>query len=722
MKRAIKIAERLALGLVLAIAAAALFVLVFPSSVLNTATLKYAARRFGADWRPTASDLSLSVSSRGLLTKRVVLEATDLCFDEIHGRLTGCLPRLSVDAVVTLGGRSLFFVSRLERLTVHAGELRWDSTAAPAAPEEEKTAGTSGGLVPAWASRMTLGDVDVKVPKAVLVSTGALTTAGLTAAFRSKGASPLTAEAYAILKGTGTAPGKRWDAELTLDSDLFREGRLSRLDARIRARGDQGLTAAAVARLEPDGDGVRGALDAFVASEKGKLSQASLEGCRVAAKRSRGSGAFETPDADCRVVLQPARFGLGEGPKPKALTGTVSLHGGKAALRLGPAKGYGGFALSADADLRGGPDAGATASIGRFSELVRLLDGTEFAIPAPLNALDGTVEAAARLTGSGKRRRVEFDARTELSSPKQALALSVKGRAATSPETRLEAEVDLRRVLLELPYLELKQAPSPVVDPRIKTGDPKRDAAVEAERKGAGARPPAAFDYDVAVRTSTPVILSSNLLKSPAPVSLDLRARPDGLEGTIRLEPFDLEVFRQNARVDHITLAPRPRGAATALDGKVVYKREGATVNILLLGSTAKPAVTFESDPPMSQNEIVALVLYGKRPDELDSDQKASAGNATAAMTNGAFGLASLFLFASTPIDSVGYDAATQSYEVKFKLPGGATLSVGSNLQESKTLALRKRLAPHWEVRTEAARGRQGENAITTFLQWFERY
>ena len=146
------------------------------------------------------------------------------------------------------------------------------------------------------------------------------------------------------------------------------------------------------------------------------------------------------------------------------------------------------------------------------------------------------------------------------------------------------------------------------------------------------------------------------------------------------------------------------------------------TVNILLLGSTAKPAVSFESDPPMTQNEIVALVLYGKSPNELDSDQKASAGNATAAMTNGAFGLASLYLFASTPVDSVGYDAATQSYQVKFKLPGGATLAVGSNLQESRTLSLRKRLARHWELQTEAARASGERGAITTFLQWFERY
>lgn len=708
MNRAIKIAERLVLGLVVLIAAAALFALAVPSTVLNTGTLKYAVRRFGGDYRPSASDLSLRVSSQGLLTKRVVFAARDLCVDEVHGAATGCLPALEVEAVVRLGVRPLVSVRRLERLFVRAGELRWDATKAPAAPEEpagEKPA----ELVPAWAARMTLGVIDVKAPKAILVSSAGVTTAGLTAAFRSGSTEPLTAEAYAILQGTGPAPGSRWDAELRLDSDLFREGRLTALDATLRARGGDGLTASAVAKLEPREGGVRGTLDVLASSAKGRLRLAALEGCRIEASRGK-HGAFERADADCRVSLQPAPFGLGQGPKPKALTGTASLHGDKAELRLGPVKGYGGFALSVDAGLGSKRAATAKASITSFAEVVRLLDGTEFAIPAPLNALDGSVEAEARLAREGRRQVLEFGARTNLASAKQALVVSVKGGASSRPAPKLEADVRLERVVLELPYLELKAAPSPFVDTRIKTGGPERAPA----RAGA--------DYDAAVRTSTPIILTTNLLKSPVPISLDLRARPEGLSGTIRVEGFDMEVFRQKARVEHVTLTPRPKGAATGLDGKLVYKREGATVNILLLGSTAKPAVVFESDPPMSQDEIVALVLYGKRPGELDSDQKASAGNAAAAMTSGAFGLASLYLFASTPVESVGYDAATATYQVKFKLPGGATLSVGSNLQESRTLGLRKRLARHWELQTEASADARERNAITTFLQWFERY
>jgi hypothetical protein len=59
---------------------------------------------------------------------------------------------------------------------------------------------------------------------------------------------------------------------------------------------------------------------------------------------------------------------------------------------------------------------------------------------------------------------------------------------------------------------------------------------------------------------------------------------------------------------------------------------------------------------------------------------------------------------------------------VKFKLPGGATLAVGSDLQESKSLTLRKRLARHFELQTEAERSGSERGAVATFLQWFQRY
>ena len=779
--RALKVAGKVALGVLATLLVLVVMLVAFPGIALNTRTLQWAAKKYGGDYRLRWSELTLEVRSTGVLTKRARLKAKDLCFEEVHGAASGCVTELELDATGRLGLSPPVTLARVETFVLRTGTLRADPSKAPKDPEAERKKaehGTGGSARLALASRMTLGRVEVVVPRAELHDSSGTTAAGLAVSFASSRSGPLTATAWAVLPATGSSRGNRFDASLSVDTDLFREGKLTRLEAKARASGD-GLSADASARVVPEGDGASGsasieatlggrrltakldgkggpgggsaAFDARMSDPKGAVRRAALEGCKATLELGKDETARKAA-LDCGLALLPAPFGAARGAVPGAFAGTLRVRGAAKArtarrdrfettveVRLGPSRG-GGFSLAADAALAGHAGGGAAgyaaerkvsvrAEISRFASFVKLLEKTDLAVPAPLDALDGTVKAAAEAESraGGSRTALSWTASTDLKSAKQSVVIGAKGKATLAPPghktgLRVETEVDLKKVVLELPYLELKGAPAPATDKRIKTGDPARDAAAEAFRAGAVTPRPSTADYDATVFTSSPVVLLTNLVKSPIPVSMRLHADPSGLAGTVRVEPFDLEVFRQVARVDHLTLTPHPGAAATGVDGKVIYKRGDTTVNVIILGSSAKPSVSFESDPPMTQDEIVALLLYGKSNAELDADQKASAGNASNAMTNGAFGLASLYLFASTPVDSVGYDAATQSYQVKFKLPAGATLSVGSNLQESRTLTLRKRLARHFELQTEAGRATRERGSITTFLQWFERY
>jgi hypothetical protein len=763
-----------------------LILLVFTPLLLNTTTLSFAAKKFGSAYRPEWSRLELKVGW-GLLTKRVRLDAEKLCVDEKAGSMSGCFTKLSLDATVKLGARPLVSVRRLETLVVHAEPLRLDATkAAPAEEKEVEDAEPARmpGLVPAPMSRMTVGVIDVRVPEAVLKSTSGTTTASVTAGFDSKKSGPLKAEAFAVVKGTTSAPPQEYRAALTLDSDLFRDGKLTRLDAALKASGSKGLKAEVTAKVEQpakdelkltaraeaaaSGKSLAARLSGTQTPERytlqadlsaldpaGTIRRAELKGCELTANLKKKTTTVEDAELSCGLALQPAPFGRKPGAKPSLLTGTLS-GGAKFSsalgrdkfesdlrLALGPSKDHGGFTASLDAKLAGltadfpkgvtdRHSFEAGARVPSFEALVAFLDGTEYAIPAPLNALRGPITLEARTTGdtSGRSQDVSFELTTDLSSARQAVDVVVKGKAKArdlflpSQTVATSTDVNLRKVVVEMPFLKIGAVPAPVVDTRIKTGSAKRDASVEAERRSVKKRPKKAQgDFDARVRTTAPIIIRSNLLKNPMPISLDVRARPAGLSGEIKVEPFDVEVFRQVGHVDHITFKPVPGAEGMPLDGKIVYKKNDATVDILILGSTAKPAITFRSDPPMTPNEVAGLLLYGKSPAELDADQQASAGNAAAAMTSGALGLMSLYLFAATPIDSVGYDAATQTYQIRFKLPGGATLAVGSDLQESQSLTLRKRVARSVELVTQMNKEQtQQKNALTTFLQWFKRY
>lgn len=658
-------------------------------------------------------------------------------------------------------------------------------------PQEKKSTSGSLSLIPRPLRHMTVGLLDVRIPSAFVKTASGTTTARLQAAFSEHGHAPLTAHAYVVTTGTSPASAQHYRADLSLASDLWRLGRVTHLDLKARLRGDGGLSADVSAHARPPKKGVlrfgaralaraggkvlrarlsgdysaaRAAATAAVAVEQpqGAVRRAALEDCRFDAPLEKGRP--KAADLNCAIVIEPGAFGPARAARRK-LKGSLAFHADFKRLRrmkdhftarlraeIAPQARWNDFFARFELALAGRTGsipASLTArhkfalgmTIRRFADLVDYLKSTDFAIPAPVNAFRGPVMLRVETSGDtrGENQRVLYRLSTDLSSPKQAFKTLVDGRVDVrglflKRKTIVDrTDVDLKDVALQLPNISLKDlsgTPSPLVDTRIKTGQPSRDAAVDAKRRSlAQSQAPkpseSKVDFDAHVFTSKPVRIVTNLVPQAVPIALDLHAKPDGLSGKIEIQPFDVKVFRQKGRVDHVTLTPTPGSGDMKLDGKIVYKRQDATIDILLVGSTDKPTITFQSDPPMTQQEIMALLLYGKPPGELDTDQQASAGNAQAAFTSGALGLTSLFLFASTPVDSVGYDPATQTYQIRFKLPGGATLGVGSNLQESKTLTLRKRVARNVEVETQLSQTQQQSqrrDAVTTFLQWFRRY
>ena len=97
----------------------------------------------------------------------------------------------------------------------------------------------------------------------------------------------------------------------------------------------------------------------------------------------------------------------------------------------------------------------------------------------------------------------------------------------------------------------------------------------------------------------------------------------------------------------------------------------------------------------MDRDQIIALLVFGKSPSELDLDESESVGNTQTALESKAFGLASLYLFGATPIERVAYDSATGTYSVRLRLPGGANLQrlIGIVDRRPQTAAKASRVA-----------------------------
>ncbi len=489
----------------------------------------------------------------------------------------------------------------------------------------------------------------------------------------------------------------------------------------------------------------------------GPVKSVRLKQFNLAARLKKDSTEWETLKLDSGFELEPETFGVrgaGRG-MAKTLEGRLSVKArstpgllerdhfdAEVSLTVDPAKFWYEFYGSFEGKVSGRASRLQALNIshkldfglkvGRFEDLVEYLAHTPYSVPAPVNVFRGPLSVSLKGSGDSLKdsQDFEYSVVSGLAAGRQALKFEVKGKVAASrlwtPERsfRNETELALREVALQLPRFDLKGMAAFIPDSRIKTGAQLDKAALarEEERKQPAERSATVMRTEIRVKTVSPAILYSNLAKDPVPVGLDftLKVPGGGMAGTVEIKPFRVEIFRRLASIDHIKFTGRAGSPVMGLDGLIVYKAAEAKILIRLLGTAQKPQVTFESDPPMSQADITAMLLFGKSPGKLDSDQQASAANTQTAVSNSAFGLASLYLLASTPIDYVGYDPVSRTYTVKLRIPGGATLQLGSDGQ-SRGMQLRKRIASNLAIQTELTNTQTQGNVVTTLLEWYGR-
>ncbi|MCM2322283.1 MAG: translocation/assembly module TamB domain-containing protein [Oligoflexia bacterium] len=392
---------------------------------------------------------------------------------------------------------------------------------------------------------------------------------------------------------------------------------------------------------------------------------------------------------------------------------------------------------------------GFELAIPRFERLVRQLRKTAWAVPAPFHVLEGAI----RLNASGKTQVFDgilpLSLQTRLASSNQRLDLDAEatleladlqrlgsppgrqaGEAPGAPEARLRARVKLSEVRLELPRLKLEAPPPLLPDPRI-----RGTRWFEGQRASGQKSETVAFEYDIEVLTpeGQPVKLISNLAKDPVPLQLRLRLSDSApLQGQLSVGSVPLRVLRRRALLESFDLRLATPVDDSPLSGRIRVTYADYVLKILLLGTAGAPRIRLTSDPPLPEEQLTAVLLFGRPLEELDPDQSASVADARSALADGALNLASLYVLASTPIQSVGYNPNSREFTLKFRLGAGTSLNIGSVSGEYQEIGIRKRLGPHWTITTDL-RHRTLEPAAadsvdstrgkaSAFLEWHNRY
>lgn len=784
--RLLRILRRLALSAAFLAAALALLLLALllePQWFLTSRTVGWAIRTFGSAYRPGWTSFDFSIRSRDALEKEVTVSASEFCFEKTDRSLGGCFKTIDARFAFALSPRGVRLIA-VSRFVVDGETLRVDATKRSAAARG-KPAGAAAfslpRLIPAAAGGAEFGRARVELPSFTLVDSSGTTRGSLSAEFEPARAAPLSLDArWRRRPRRGRASSGR--ARLDVASDLFRSGRLTHADAAgsVRAAGVRldftakarqagaeavaveakasGRAAAARFRFSASGFATpeRLALKGGFRAETstGPVRGLSLSPLTASLERDPAAGrARLRADAALKAELAPLPEFRGF-KAPASITGRARVDAAVAggdrldaslSVLLNPYESW--YEAHADlfarvtgrlsdlpkARIRQRVDGFAT--VPRFEDLVAYLAGGPFAVPAPVADMKGGVSASLTARGEPGSDRIDVEcrARAALAGARQKLKLHAAGTGSITGLRGRKRAVAARAALtfddaaLQLPHLSALQMPRVTLDPRIKAPGAAAASTAEPEEPEISTAPSVSsttVDLELSVATAKPIILYTDLAQTPVPLALKLKlAKPAGTaSGDVTLEAFDVEFFRRRARVDHLTLTLVPGSKTTALDGLIKYKAPEALISIRLLGTTDKPRVVFESDPPLSENDIIAMLVFGKSPNELDADQSATVANAQTAMSDKAFGLASLYLFASTPIQFVGYDPAAKAYTMKLSIPGGETLSLSSDFDATKTVQLRKRLTRHLAIATEAVNSQTRGNGVVTFLEWFTRY
>lgn len=372
-------------------------------------------------------------------------------------------------------------------------------------------------------------------------------------------------------------------------------------------------------------------------------------------------------------------------------------------------------------------DANLNASIDRFRRVVQLLRSTRFAVPAPLNVFDGTMGMTAWITWSKRKVDLKFQAETNLKSRHQSAQVKLSG------ETRVDrlAKEDLPIVDVTVEVIDLAMA-APRLDvlsiPRL-TPDP-RFGSIPSEVKLANGEKEASKTalFRVRVLTTSPdsIRISTNLTASPIPIGLDLAYSDLAKEkskttGWIAVGTTPVDIFRRQATVEELRFDLLESGVQKIL-ARIVTSVHGYDISILLAGNVESPDVLFLSEPPLPRDQILSVLLFGRPLEELGNVERSSVTDVEAAFANAALGVASLYYFAKTPIESISYDPNRKLLTAQVGIGGGTSVEFGRGGQGS-VVGFEKRLSREFVFRSDVERlSASGEQTVSALIEWVKRF
>lgn len=328
-------------------------------------------------------------------------------------------------------------------------------------------------------------------------------------------------------------------------------------------------------------------------------------------------------------------------------------------------------------------------------------------LPAPFNVMDGDINLDVTTSNHSDPEMVNVVAvsNIDLASAKQDFVMDLGSKVPlnlrTGKPSEISLDVDFKKVRLELPRLSKKSPPPQFIpDSRFK------QKIVPPEKKKS-----IPMDLDLTALNKKAMNISTNLLDEPLRLNFDINMVDGKMQDSfVKILPLKTTVFRRPIRVKFLNLKfSHERG--TQVDALIKFPLPEYEISLKLEGPVNKPKYAFQSDPPLPEDDIYAVLLFGRPMSDLSTDDKSSAAKTNAILAQGILSLSVLYFLAGSPVEYVGYDADSRSAVAQFGLSDKSSLRVGGGNEGVNSTTLRRALGKGWYLDTSVQQSQEEASA-----------
>lgn len=318
-------------------------------------------------------------------------------------------------------------------------------------------------------------------------------------------------------------------------------------------------------------------------------------------------------------------------------------------------------------------------------------------LPAPLNVMNGAIEFRLDVEKTRQKEYVLLKTVTDfnLKGKRQVIRFSLSGDVPLDvrdfSRELIEVAVQFSKVSLQLPRLS-KKGPPPQFFPDKRFKVQKTNQAPTAEN-----RPNISMNLEATNEQA--LHIRSNLLDEALRLNFDLEIKNGEIDdGFLKILPLKTTLFKRPIRIRkliisfHAPLEP-------VIESTVQFPLPEYKITLKLEGPVSSPRYAFSSKPPLPQNDIFAVLLFGRPLSELNSDDKSAAQQTNKLLAQGILSLSVLYFLAGSPVEYIGYDPETGRATAQFGIDGKTSLNIGAG-KGSRSTGVRRSLGKGWYLDT----------------------